>query len=155
MALTLYEIDRAIMDCLDAETGEILDIEKLEELQLAKEVKIENIALWYLNLCAEAEAYKAEKLKFEEKQKKAEQAAENKKKWLDSILQGSKFKTTLCEIKYSTSSKVIVDDITAIDSKYYKAVKPEADKTKIKAAIKAGEIIEGCHIETNKNISIK
>ena len=153
--MKLYEIDSAILDCIDMETGEILDVEKLEALQLEKETKIENIALWYLNLNAEAAAYKAEKDKFAERQRKAEAAAENKKKWLDSILQGEKFKTTRCEVRYSKSSKVIIDDITAIDSKYYKAVQPEADKTKIKAAIKAGEIIDGCHIEENNNISIK
>lgn len=28
--MTLYEIDSAIMDCVDEETGEIIDLEKLE-----------------------------------------------------------------------------------------------------------------------------
>ena len=30
--MTLYEIDSAIMDCVDEETGEIIDLEKLEAL---------------------------------------------------------------------------------------------------------------------------
>ena len=39
---TLYEIEQAIMDCVDLETGEIIDIEKLDQLQMDREVKIEN-----------------------------------------------------------------------------------------------------------------
>ena len=44
--MTLYEIDNAILDCIDLETGEIIDVDKLNELQLEKETKIENVALW-------------------------------------------------------------------------------------------------------------
>ena len=60
----LYEINQAITECIDNETGEIIDVEKLEELQLEREAKIENVALWYKNLLSDAEAYKAEKNAF-------------------------------------------------------------------------------------------
>lgn len=152
---TLYEIDSAILDCIDSETGEILDIEKLEELQMQRDEKIQSVGEWYKNLCSDAEAYKAEKNNFAEKQKAAEAKAESLKKWLDYALQGQPFKSTTVQISYRKSEKTIVDDISKIDSKYYKPVKYEADLTKIKAAIKAGEVIDGCHIEENNNISIK
>ena len=38
--MTLYEINEEIMACVDAETGEVVDAEKLEELLIAKEEKI-------------------------------------------------------------------------------------------------------------------
>lgn len=35
--MTLYEIDSAIMDCVDEETGEIIDLEKLEALNIERD----------------------------------------------------------------------------------------------------------------------
>ena len=43
MGMNLYEIDAAILDCVDVETGEIFDIDKFEELQLTRDAKVENI----------------------------------------------------------------------------------------------------------------
>lgn len=37
--MTLYEIDSAIMDCVDEETGEIIDLEKLEALNIERDKK--------------------------------------------------------------------------------------------------------------------
>ena len=42
---SLYEINEAILDCVDMETGEIIDEERLNELQMAFDCKVENIAL--------------------------------------------------------------------------------------------------------------
>ena len=43
--MTLYEIDSAIMDCVDEETGEIIDLEKLETLNIERDKKVEGIAV--------------------------------------------------------------------------------------------------------------
>ncbi len=48
--MTLYEIDKAITDLADPETGEITDFEALDNLQMARDQKIENIACYYKNL---------------------------------------------------------------------------------------------------------
>lgn len=56
--MTLYEINNAILECVDMETGEIIDSDKLSELQIALDEKIENVALWIKDLKAEAEAIK-------------------------------------------------------------------------------------------------
>ena len=61
--MNLYEINEALYGCVDEETGEIIDAEKLEALSLAFDEKVENIALWIKNLLADAAAIKAEKLK--------------------------------------------------------------------------------------------
>ena len=44
--MTIYEINEEILNCIDLETGEIIDIDKLNELQLEKDAKIENVACW-------------------------------------------------------------------------------------------------------------
>ena len=59
--MTIYEIDQAIMNCVDAETGEIIDTERLDKLQMERDAKLENVACWIKDLKAEAEALKAEK----------------------------------------------------------------------------------------------
>lgn len=56
--MTLYEIDSAIMDCVDEETGEIIDLEKLEALNIERDKKVEGIALAVKNYAAEAKAIK-------------------------------------------------------------------------------------------------
>ena len=56
--MNLYDIDKAILSCVDMETGEIIDAEKLDELKMEKEQKIRNIACWVKELKAEAEALK-------------------------------------------------------------------------------------------------
>lgn len=48
--MTLYEIDQAIMECVDLETGEIIDVEILSELQMERETKLESVALWIKKL---------------------------------------------------------------------------------------------------------
>ena len=56
--MKLYEINEQILDCIDSETGEVIDPEKLNNLQIAKDEKLENLALWYKDLLAEANALK-------------------------------------------------------------------------------------------------
>jgi len=71
---TLYEIDAAIMDCVDTETGEIIDEEKLNSLLMERSAKLEGVALWIKNLDSDATAIRAEREALEKRQK----AAENK-----------------------------------------------------------------------------
>lgn len=151
----LYEIDNAILDCIDMETGEILDPEKLEELQMERDQKIENIALWYKNLISDAEAYKAEKNSFADKEKAAKNRAESLKKYLDYALAGDKFKTVRVNISYRRSESVECEDIQVVPRDYVVYGEPKLDKTAIKQAIKAGEEVQGCEVVEKQNIQIK
>lgn len=58
--MTIYDIDSAIAALIDPETGELGDYEAFQRLQLAREAKIENLALLYKEVRATAEAIKAE-----------------------------------------------------------------------------------------------
>lgn len=151
----LYEINQAIMACIDSETGEIIDVEKLEELQLEREAKIENVALWYKNLLSDAEQYKAEKNAFAEKEQKAKNKAESLKKYLESALAGDNYKSARVNVSYRQSESVVIDDIDILDERFIKFAEPTADKVAIKAALKAGEDVKGVHLEQKSNIQIK
>ena len=153
--MKLYEINEQIMACIDNETGEIIDTDKLNELQIAKDEKIENLALWYKDLLAEATALKEEKEAFAEREKAAKNKAESIKNYLSYALNGENFKTTRCALSFRKSEKTVIDDIYSIPEKFLKYAEPKADLTEIKKAIKNGEEINGAHLEEAQNIQIK
>lgn len=152
---SLYEINESIMSLVDEETGEITDIEALNTLQIERDTKIENIALWIKNLKADAEMFKAEKQAFDEKQKRAEKKAENLKEYLSGVLCGQKFKTGRVDCSFRSSESVNVTDISVIPTEYLRFAEPTADKTAIKAAIKAGKEIAGAEIVSKRSLIVK
>ena len=90
--MKLYEIDQAILECIDPETGEV-DEERLAELQIAKTEKIEQILLWKKDLDAEAKAIADEIKALTERKQAAEKKAESLKSYVKYILNGEKFST--------------------------------------------------------------
>ena len=153
--MKLYEIDETIMSCIDEETGEIIDSEKLDKLQMERDKKIENVACWIKDLKAEAEALKAEKQAFAERQKVAENKMESLKKWLAYALNGEKFKTVRASVSFRTTDKVEIADIYKLDENYLRYKEPEADKDAIKKAIKAGQKVAGVTLVKNTSMIIK
>ena len=151
--MTIFEIDDAILSCVDMETGEIIDAERLDALQMERDAKIENVALWQKECIAEAEAIAAEIRKLQARKAVAEHKAESLKSYLVMALEGQKFKTSRVSISYRRSQAVVIDDMAAIDRKFIK-IKEDADKTALKDALKAGEV-EGAHMEERTNIIIQ
>ena len=152
---SLYEIDRRILALADEETGEIADHEQLDKLQIERDAKLENIALWIKNLKAEEEDYKAEKRAFEERQRQAKAKRESLERYLSDILNGEKFKTVKVECSFRKSQRVEIDDVYSLPEEYIKYKEPDADKTAIKEAIKQGKEIAGARIVTALNLQIK
>lgn len=160
---TLYEIDRSILECIDMETGEIIDFDRLSELQIERSEKIEKVALWYKNLVSDAESYKREKDSFAEREKAAKNKAESLKKWLAQVLDGEKMTTDKVAISFRKSEAVYVENeeefIKSLqqcgrdDLLTYKEL--AINKTEIKKAIKNGEAIPGAELISKQNISIK
>lgn len=153
--MKLFEIDEALQECFDAETGEILDITRFEDLQLEREQKLENIACWIKNLEADAEALKAQKMTFAERQKETENKAERLRNYLQYALQNTNFKTVNVEVKFRKTSKVEVPDVYKLDENFLKYSEPTADKTAIKKAIQDGQAVEGATLIENISMSIK
>ena len=155
--MTLYEIEQGIMDCVDAETGEIIDIDRLNELEMARDTKISNVACWIKDLKAEAEAIKAEKQALEKRQKAAENKAESLKQWLQTVLEGEKFKDARCSISYRRSERVVFSENFPFSSlpTQFKKVTIEPKKTEIKDYLKTGASIDGVELVESTNIQIK
>lgn len=153
--MNLFQIDEEIMSCVDMETGEIVDTERLAQLQMDRDTKIENIACWIKNLLSDAEALKAQKQAFADRQKAAENKADSLKKYLSEYLGGQKFSTDKVAISFRKTSAVNVIDMTQIPEEFLKFAEPTADKTAIKNAIKAGNVIAGAEIVEGQSISIK
>ena len=155
--MTIYEIEAAILETVDQETGEIIDIDRLNALEMERDKKISNVACWIKDLRAEAEAIKAEKLALEKRQKAAENKAESLKTWLSGILQGEKYKDSRCAISYRRSEKVTFADDFVVDSlpDEMKKVTVEPRKTEIKEFLKAGGEIDGVRIEESSNMQIR
>ena len=155
--MTIYDIEAEIMDCIDQETGEVIDIDRLNALEMERDRKISNVACWIKDLKAEAEAIKAEKQALDKRQKAAENKAESLKEWLSGILQGEKFKDSRCAISYRKSERVDFADNFNFDTlpDYMKKVTIEPRKTEIKDYLKTGATIEGVELVESSNIQIR
>lgn len=154
--MTIYEIDQAILDCLDFETGEVLDSEALQALQMQREQKIDNVACWHKNLLAEAEAIKAEEKNLMERRKAKETKAEQLKNWLSQVVAGQKIETTRNKISWRKSESVELLNEDAISDTFKEEVTTvKIDKAAIKEAIKAGVIVSGAVLVEKQNIQIK
>ena len=153
--MNLFEIDAAILDCVDVETGEVFDEDRFEELELTREAKIENICLWIKNLKAEAEALKAEKDAFAQRQKAAENKMESLKRYISGYLDGTAFESAKVKVSFRKSESLEISDVYRIPEDFLKYQEPSVDKAALKKAIKDGAAIEGAEIVENYNIQIK
>lgn len=160
----LYEIDAAILAAVDQETGEILDVEKLDALQMEREAKLEGVALWVKDLKAEAEAVKAEADKLTVRKKALDNKIEGLKNWLLMALDGEKLKTPRCNVYQTHSQRVIVPDELELISylqkqedptQFLRFKDPELKKDEIKKALKDGIIIPGAALEETESVVIK
>ena len=153
---SLYEIEQAILDCVDCETGEIIDQERLNNLMMERSAKIEAVALWVKNLESDAVAYKAEKEAFAQREKQATEKAKRLKEWLARACEGEKFSTAKCAVSFRASESVAIADGAIIPDEYMRTkTTSEPDKAAIKDALKTGVEIIGCQIVTKFNTNIK
>ena len=155
--MNLYEIDEAILDCIDLENGDVIDIEKLDALEMERNSKISNLACWVKDLKSEAAAIKAEKEILEGRMKAKNNLADRLSNYLKKYLNGAKFEDSRCAISYrkSTSTEIAegLDLNTLPDD--YKKITITADTTAIKKALQSGIKIDGCSLVEKNNMQIK
>ena len=160
---TLYEINNAILECCDMETGEILDFERLEQLRLEKGQKIEGVALYIKNLDAEAAALKVEEAALAERRKAKENKAKRLKEYLAGALNGQKFETARVRLSFRTSTGVEISDELALLTWLEKNNKdhcikyklPEISKSEVGKLLKAGEEMPGAALVERSNLQMK
>ena len=160
----LYEIDREILDCVDMETGEILDVEKLDALQIERERKLEGVALWIKDMRAEAQAVKEEADKLTARKKALDNRIEGLKNWLLSVLDGKKIKTPRCSVYTTHNTKLVVPDEEKLigflktledPEQFLRFKEPELKKDEIKKALKDDYEIPGAALEETESVVIK
>lgn len=161
--MTIYEIDARMAGLIDPETGELLDYEAFASLQMERDAKIENMALWYKDLTAEAKAIREEEKALAERRKSAENKAERLKGYLDEALAGESYKSAKVAVSYRRSKAVELADESAIISElessghndciYYTA--PRVNKVALARLLKDGGAVPGAELVERSNIQIR
>jgi hypothetical protein len=160
---SLYEIEQAMLACVDMETGEVIDAAQLDALQMERTAKLESVALWIKNLESDVEAYKAEMESFAARRKAAERKIEGLKDYLANALGGEKFSTAKCAVGFRKSQSVDIKDeqffvtwamFNDRDDLITKK-EPVPNRTAIKQALKEGFTLADVALVEKLNISIK
>ena len=156
--MTLYEINEQIQKAIelgfDPDTGEILDASALEQLEMDRDEKIENICLYIKDLKAEAKALADEAKALSERKERSQSKTESLSRYLQAMLDGQKWKSAKAIVSYRKTVSVMVDDIDALPPGYVR-IKKEPDKALIKECIKAGGTMTGAHLEERQSMSVK
>ena len=169
--MKLYEIDGMLRDFLENgsvlegntaegdevmnEDGELLTAQELEELNIARDEKIEGIAVFIKELLADEDALKAEADRIAQRRKSLKNKAEWLKNYLATFMPGEKFESPKAAISWRKSEKVLVEPGTVVPDEYLKFKEPDYDKTALKQAIKSGKEFDGVSLVETQNIQIK
>lgn len=159
----LYEIDLRLEQCVDPETGELLDAEAFEALYSERALLIDDLACWYKNIAAKAKAIKEEIDALTKRSRAMTKRAEELKQLLVFFLDGQKFESARNVVSFRRSEAVRVEDERLLrewaESSGFGGVlrykEPEIDKGAIKELLKRGESVPGAALETRKNVVIK
>jgi len=167
MSMSLYEIDSQLESIMTRlfesadENGEIDQsiLEELNQMQQARDQKLENIGAYIKNLQAEADAIDNEidclKYRLTRKQKRIE--------WLKSYVASdllahgqTKFDAPRVVFSFRKSSAVKILDESKIPRKYFKkTVEYKVDKTEIKELLNLGHRVRGAELEQRQNLQVK
>lgn len=162
MKTTLFEIEQTYINIVEQLMNDEVTPQLEEALAIAeKDLQTKGIA--YANVIkqidAECDIIDAEIERLTKAKKARQNASERLKERIKQamILFGKdEIKTPLIKLSFRKSESVIVKDVNALPNDY-KTIKvtEQADKLKIKEALKNGEKIEGCEIVENFNLQIK
>lgn len=163
--MTLREIDQAILGLFDPETGDLLDEDgiEFELLQMEREDKIKNTALYFRQLAGETKVLADEIAGLQKKKK----VTENKMRWLkyllNEALQGQKFHHPLVDVSYRKSTYLDITNENAViafcqESGYLDCLKQkpiEISTSDITRLIKEGVDVPGAEIAERYNLGVK
>lgn len=158
--MKLWEINRDILSCINEETGEILDEEKLHNLQMDKREKLRNIAFVALNAEADVKVLKEQEEKFRNRRKAAEKTIAWCKATLERELAGQSMDEPEFRVSYRKSQRVLINDYDFLPQEFLKPI-PDymreslVNKSLIADAIKSGKSVPGAELETRNNICIR
>lgn len=156
--MTLYDINEEISNCItvDEETGEcIVDETRLAELQLERDAKVENIAMYIKNLAAEQPAIQAEVKRLQEMKKANENKIQRLKDYLKEQLHEQKFKSLRASVSFRSVKSVTLTDTAKVPDRFKRYQEPTVDKIALGKALANGEAIDGAVLTYSKSVVIK
>ena len=162
--MTFREIDEQITSLVDPETGEILDVMAFESLQMERDEKVENMAMWVLDLRDEVTSIDAEIERLKEKKRVAQNKMTSLKSYLQIVTGGQNVKTPLVSVSYRTNEAVNLIDKEAVikwaqdthrDDELLKYSEPDVSKTAVKKLIAEGVNVPGAEIVNSVSTIIK
>ena len=157
----LYHIEQSLNELnetLIASGGEISpELEtQLAITQAELSEKAQNYGLVILSNESDINAIDAEIKRLQELKKPIESTNKRLKEAISNAMQMyglEKVDSALCKLSFRKSSSVEVDE-TKLNQKYFKYT-ATPDKTLIKEAIKAGEVVDGAEIVEKQNLQVK
>lgn len=159
--MTLYEIREAIRNFefeFDAETGEILNSDEYDALQVAENEKKEAIGCLIKEGRAEVAALIAEMKALKDRADRKQNWVNNMEKWYAQVLGNEAFETPRVQVSFRKSQTTDIIEERLIPSEYMvQRIKTETkpDKDKIKKAINAGKEVPGAVLTDHYNIQVK
>lgn len=143
----------------EAETPEEIEAiqNTLEMIDLSIEEKIDNTAKYMVNVESDIQGLKTEIDRLTKIKKAKENAVERLKNNVEYAMKQKgleKLEVGTFKAYYKKSESVEITNLDVIPADYTR-VEIKADKVAIKKAIKAGETVDGAHIQTNMNFYIK
>lgn len=170
--MTIYhiseELERLANEMLfDEDTGELVDgaeaiIARIDELQMERSQKMENIAKLILNLRAESEALKNEVDRLKKRRERLDKKAMRLLDVLNRECAGQKTDLGVATVSYTKSDSICVyDSRTALEwlmknhDECLRYKEPEVSKSDVKKLIKSGTEVPGIIIENKQNCSLK
>ncbi len=170
--MTLYDIDTTIADILSKlepdETGLLPEncdelFSKLDELDLQRKTKLENVAKFVLNVRSEIASLKAEEQRLASRRKVLENKEKSLMQYLDGACQGQKTNLGVATLSYRKSERVEVTDfhkaIQFLSSNHHssciRTFEPEIAKKEVKELIASGTEVPGIEIITGKSCCLR
>lgn len=162
---TLYEIDERIANifvtpegtAVDGNTGEVLDAEALDALQMEKWSQVDNICRYIKNLQSDIEQYKEEIDRLTARAASAQKKLDSLKTYLAMHLEpGQKADVPSAQIRWRKSTVVTITNESMIPVGYWtQKIDMKPNKIAIKDMLKAGSSIPGAVLEEKQNLTIK
>lgn len=165
--MTLYDIDQqliAIMEAVDPETGEwVGDQKALDDLNMARDQKIENIACFIKDLRGDIAKLKSE---IEGLQKRMK-VLQSKEAWLlenlRRSLDGQKFESSRCVVQFKlnpekvefTDEKAVLAWAVNYRQDAVKYSNPTLSKDVIKSILKDGTEVPGAELVRDTRMEVK
>lgn len=146
-------------DGIDEETGMVFDAALLDQLEMERSEKLENLLLYVAQMTADADEIKAYADKLTTRANSKKNKADRIKEWLctelprygDKCFETAKIKAVVVERK-----KVNIVNEKLLPPQYIRTKTETApDKNAIAAAIKAGKKVDGAEMIKSQSLQIK